>query len=115
MKKVSIIKCWLFVLFLLFFAVSSLNLSFLHFRYELEKMKVESNNQLTNSVASTFLNSFLTNPASFNDFVSLADKFNKDKKQLPWKVLDMRRNDIDILPMARKDNCLQFLSFDRMS
>ena len=45
MKKVSIIKCWLFVLFLLFFAVSSLNLSFLHFRYELEKMKVE--NELT--------------------------------------------------------------------
>ena len=47
---------------------------------ELEKMKVDSNNQLTNSVANTFLNSFLTNPASFNEFVSLADKFKKDKK-----------------------------------
>ena len=47
---------------------------------EIEKIKLESKNQLTNNVASTFLNSILTNPTSFNDFIALADKFNKDKK-----------------------------------
>ena len=43
-------------------------------------MKVDSNNQLTNNFANSFVTTMFQNPQSIQALIDLGNKLNKDKK-----------------------------------